>query len=72
MVKVEEITIDGTLFTKTYSDDDRYVVREGVEYEEAWDPAVYGRTYTEGRKIERDEEEQGDAEEIVNILLGGA
>ena len=71
MIVVEHVDIDGTPFTRTMSDDDRYVVRDGVEYDEAWDPAVYGRTYVEGRKIDHGDEGQENAEEILNILLGG-
>ena len=66
MIVVEHITHDGREFTRTYSDEGRYVVRDGVAYGEALDPAEYGRTYTEGDYMEDD----ATAEEIVNILLG--
>lgn len=52
MIQTEKLTINGRAFTRTWSDDHRYVVREGCEYEEAYDPSEYGRTYTEGRIIE--------------------
>ena len=69
MIVTENITIDGQSFVRTYSNEHRYVVRDGAQYEEAVDPAEFGRTYTEGEIIE---EPEADAEEIVKILLGGA
>lgn len=46
MLYTETVTIDGREFTHTWSD--LYTVeREGVEYDEAYDPAEFGRTYTE-------------------------
>ena len=74
MIIVENITVNGTEFTRTYSDANRYVVRDGIEYSEAWDPAQFGRTYTEGNIILDDEiiDDNENAEEIVNILTGGA
>ena len=50
MIITEIIEIDGTQFRRTYSDDNRYVVREGVSYDEAIDPMEYPREYTEGDK----------------------
>lgn len=73
MIIVENITVNGKEFTYTYSDANRYVVRDGVSYSEAYDPAEFGRTYTEG-DVMTDEEiksKNEDAEEIVNILTGG-
>lgn len=52
--------------TRTWSDDGRYVVRDGISYEEAEDPTELGRTYTEG-----DYMEDPDSEEALSILLGG-
>ena len=52
MIQTENLTINGRAFTRTWSDAHRYVVREDCEYEEAYDPSEYGRTYTEGREIE--------------------
>ena len=70
MIIVERLIIDGREFTRTYSNDNRYVVRDGISYDEAVDPAEYGRTYTEGEKKEESEEE-ATAQEILDILLGG-
>lgn len=69
MIVQEIFEIDGRDFIRTTSDSGRYVVRDGVEYSEACDPAEFGRTYTEGELMPTDE---GEAEEILDILMGGA
>ena len=68
-IKTETFYINGREFTRTYSDSNRYVVRDGVSYTEANDPAEFGRTYTEGDLIE-DLEDPDEAQEILDILLG--
>ena len=68
MIKTEAMTIGTTAFIRTYSDAGRYVVREGVEYSEAIDPAELGRTYTEGDLIE----DNATADELLDILTGDA
>lgn len=72
MIKTETITINDQQFVRTYSDAG-YMIHGGMpeaDYTEAVDPAELGRTYTETDiPIEHDEAE---AEEIVNILTGGA
>lgn len=58
---------------KTYSDRGMMIeqVGTGARYAEAIDPEVMGRTYTEtDEPIEQDDEE-AEAEEILNIILGG-
>lgn len=67
MIVQEQFEVNGRQFVRTYSDSGRYVVRDGVEYSEACDPAELGRTYTEGRTMPIDENE---AQEILDILLG--
>ena len=67
MIIQETYTLNGRQFTRTYSDENRYVVRDGIEYSEANDPSEFGRTYTEGNIMD---ESASDAEEIVNILTG--
>lgn len=69
MIVMENIEINGVPFVRTTSNSGRYVVRDGVSYEEAYDPAELGRTYTE-TNIPIDDETE--AEEIVEILTGGA
>lgn len=69
MIITETFMLNGREFTKTYSDANRYVVRDGIEYSEANDPSEFGRIYEEGRVMD---DVESDAEEIVNILTGGA
>lgn len=52
MIVQEHISIDGREFVRTTSDADRYVVRDGISYSEAYDPAEFGRNYTEGEVME--------------------
>lgn len=70
MIITETVIIDGREFTHNYSNAGRYVVREGIEYEEAYDPAELGRTYTEGREIEHEEGTEEEYAEAGRILLG--
>lgn len=67
MIVTEHFDVNGRDFIRTTSDSGRYVVRDGVEYSEACDPAELGRTYTEGDLMPVDD---GEAEEILNIILG--
>lgn len=62
----EYFDVNGVDFIRTTSDAGRYVVRGGVEYSEACDPAELGRTYAEGEILE----DGGDltAEEIVAAI----
>ena len=69
MIKTENITISGKPFIRTYSDDGMMIERDGIEYDEAYDPIDTGRVYTE---TDIPIESESDAEEILNILLGGA
>lgn len=72
MIKTEHLKINTIDFIRTYSDSGM-MIHGGMpeaDYTEAVDPADLGRTYTETDiPIEQDEAE---AEEIVNILTGGA
>lgn len=72
MIHVEHTIIDGVDFTLTYSDANRYIVRDGTSYIEALDPARFNRTYTEGDLIQNDDEalESPTAEDILSVLLG--
>ena len=47
MIITESLTINGKAFIKTYSDAGFMVEREGVRYDEAIDPAEFGRQYIE-------------------------
>ena len=70
MIVTETYELNGRQFVRTYSDANRYVVRDGVAYSEANDPAAFGRTYTEGELMPQ-EEIEANAEEILGIILGG-
>lgn len=70
MIVTEHFDINGRDFIRTYSNAGCYVVRDGVDYSEACDPAEFGRTYTEGDKMPY-EESESQAEDILNIILGG-
>ena len=52
----------------TLSNNNRFVVRDGISYSEACDPAGLGRKYTEGEPLPV-EEAVSVASEILNILL---
>lgn len=72
MIVQEHFEAGGKDFIRTVSDSGRYVVRDGVEYSEACDPAEFGRTYTEGELIpaeERTDEIEAKAE-AYDILMG--
>lgn len=75
MIVQTHFDVNGRDFIRSYSNAGRYVVRDGVSYSEACDPAEFGRTYTEGDLIpdaERDMEELADKAEAYDILMGGA
>lgn len=75
MIIQEHFDVNGRDFIRTYSNSGHYVVRDGVSYSEACDPAEFGRTYTEGDLMpdeERDMEELADKAEAYDILVGGA
>ena len=69
MIVTETYELNGRQFVRTTSDAGRYVVRDGVEYGEANDPAEFGRTYTEGDLIPA-EGRESNAEEILDIIMG--
>ena len=77
MIKTETTIIGNREFIRTYSDEGRFVVRDGISYREAYDPADKNRTYTEGDYIDPhiddipDDAELTD-EQAVEIILGGS
>ena len=64
---------DGTNLIRTYSDAGYRIERDGVRYDEAIDPESTGRVYTETDELipVSEEEEEQNAKEILDILLGG-
>ena len=69
MIVQEHFDVEGRDFIRTYSNANRYVVRDGESYAEACDPAEFGRVYTEGDPLPP-EEIAAQAEEVLNILMG--
>lgn len=57
---------DGVQLVRTYSDLGRKIMRDGVAYDEAIDPADSGRTYAESN-----EPVQLTDAEALEILMGG-
>lgn len=70
MIKTENLTIKDKSFIRTYSDSGHNVVRDGVEYSEAIDPAEFGRTYTEGAVMQMSETQQKAL--AYDIIMGVA
>lgn len=68
-IVTETYDLNGRSFTRTYSDANRYVVRDGVAYSEANDPADLNRQYTEGERM-TDDEIAAQVEEALDILMG--
>lgn len=68
-IVVETFYVGEREFTRTYSNANRYVVRDGVSYSEACDPAEFGRTYEEGDIME-DYISENEYEEAGKILMG--
>ena len=47
MIVAESVVINNKQFTKTYSDENKYIECDDVRYSEAFDLADIERTYTE-------------------------
>lgn len=69
-IQTETFYINNREFTRTYSDANRYVVRDGVSYSEACDPSEFNRTYTEGDIMEDFTPAEDDYAEAGRILMG--
>ena len=69
MIVTESFTnFDGRTLVRTYSDEGRYVCRDGHQWEEAVDPPNTGRVYTEGDLIP--EADDISADEALDIITG--
>lgn len=68
MIIIETVTINGKDYTRTYSDEGRFVVRDGVEYGEAIDPIGSGRAYYEGDAMTTDEGDEATEQDYLNAL----
>lgn len=70
-IRTETYILNGREFTRTWSDANRYVVRDGVSYSEANDPSEFGRVYTEGDEMPYEEtDELSDKAEAYDIIMG--
>lgn len=75
MIITEKVTIRNREFIRTYSDEGRYVVRDGVSYSEAVDPLDSGRVYTEGDIMPEETTDMTEVEakaKAYDILVGEA
>lgn len=75
MIITEPVTIRNRDFIRTYSDSNRYVVRDDVSYSEAIDPVGSGRVYTEGEKMPEEVTDMTETEakaKAYDILVGEA
>lgn len=75
MIITEPVTIRNRDFIRTYSDEGRYVVRDGVSYSEAIDPIGTGRVYTEGDIMPEEVTDMTETEakaKAYDILVGEA
>lgn len=75
MIITENVNIRGRDFIRTYSDSNRYVVRDGVSYSEAIDPVGSGRVYTEGDIMPEEVTDMTETEAkamAYDILVGEA
>lgn len=75
MIITETVTIRNRDFIRTYSDSNRYVVRDGVGYSEAIDPVGTGRVYTEGDIMPEESADMTETEakaKAYDILVGEA
>lgn len=73
MIITENVTIRDRDFIRTYSDEGRYVVRDGVSYSEAIDPIGTGRVYTEGDIMPEETADMTEVEakaKAYDILMG--
>ena len=73
MIKTEELTINGKLFIRTYSDAGYMVERDGVRYSEAVDPAEFNRQYAETDElVEVEELTETEEKAIAYDIITGA
>lgn len=73
MIVTEFITVTEKTFIRTFSDSGYMVERDGVRYDEAIDPAEFGRVYTEtDEPIEHGMNEIEEKAKAYDILVGVA
>lgn len=75
MIITETVTIRNRDYIRTYSDENRYVARDGVSYSEAIDPVGTDRVYTEGDIMPEEVTDMTETEakaKAYDILVGEA
>ena len=75
MIVQEHFLVNERDFIRTYSDSGHYVVRDGVSYSEACDPAEFNREYIEGDLMPAEERDISALESkaaAYDILIGEA
>ena len=70
MIVAENMTINGKNFIRTYSNSGYKVERDGVLYDEAIDPAVVNRAYTESAEPVETMSETEEKAAAFDILMG--
>ncbi len=70
MIVQEHFTVNGRDFVQTKSTDFRYVVRDGISYSEACDPAEFNRQYIEGDFMGNANTEESALVRYANELTG--
>lgn len=71
MIKTEIVTINNHDFEHIWSDENKYICRNGQSWEEVYNPLNTGREYTEGDYIVKDENDiKSEVQQILDILLG--
>lgn len=71
-IRTESFEVNGRKFIRTYSDANRYVVRDGISYSEACDPTELGRTYAEGATLPPEDFDAQEAYEQLRTDLAAA
>ena len=71
-IRTESFEVNGRKFIRTYSDANRYVVRDGISYSEACDPAELVRTYSEGDPLPPEEFDAQTAYQQLRADLAAA
>lgn len=70
MIVQTRFKIKGREYVYTKSDEGRFVERDGMKFVDVYDPAEFGRTYTEGELIPIKPEDIEAKAEAYDILMG--
>lgn len=69
MVKYEEHVLSGIPYIHAYSDENKYIIKDGAEYGHYWFKKEHGYVFTEGEPII--ESDDIDEAEAYDIIFGG-